>query len=91
MFSVDWKLSVTQEWSQEKVVLARKLLQQRSQHYKSVLGSSPSEDVLSSLEITQDRRMMQRANFFVSVRILHKPKTAQNLSLGERVLFRDIF
>jgi hypothetical protein len=25
------------------------------------------------------------------VRILHKPKTAQNLSLGERVLFRDIF
>jgi hypothetical protein len=41
-------------------VLARKLQQQRPQLYKSVLGSSPDEDVISSSETMPDRRTMQR-------------------------------
>jgi hypothetical protein len=65
MLSMAWKLSMTEEWHQDQFVSMRKLQQQRPQHYKSVLGFSPSEDVFSSLETMQYIKTMQRTKFFV--------------------------
>jgi hypothetical protein len=71
IFSVDLKPSMTEKQHQTNFfVSARKLQEQMLQPYKFVLGLSPSEDVSSSSETKQDRRMLQRTKFFVLARIL---------------------
>jgi hypothetical protein len=55
-------------------VSARRLQEQRPRQLKTVLGSSPDEDVFYSSETKYDRRMAPRQNFFVSARRIQELK-----------------